>query len=488
MTPLRRWRLTLISLGACVVLAALLPPRAWPQEVTSPPSPVALSPELAAERALAALVDERRAAARVRLLVGLGARMGGTDSGESANSARGAAFAALGLEHWTEDDGPALNYQERAWTLIAHTESGPHTLERAWPYGFSPSVSGRFALGTRPGDAPALIQTSPPRGPSRGAPDTRIVLVDGRNTDPGDWPQISSQPAREDNPFAIFGIPGADGALLRAELEAGRKVELEVAFETRIRTAPVQSVFARIPARDGAAPGYLLFCAHGDSDAGGPGANDNGSGEAIVFEIAAALAKAQAQKISAAPPRELRFAIWGKEIHSSQAHRDRALLEGAMPLLGVLNFDQSGFGARGDRLYLEPDDEPHHTALLNALLAVLNDHSGAPGFPTKWATVKSLGGTDSYVFSRSAAMRAKAVPALTLYASAWGRAAKHPRSDGALGMSDAQADEVIVDHDPYYHSAGDRPELTTDLQPHFLGWNARVGLLGGLRWLAELAD
>ena len=69
--------------------------------------------------------------------------------------------------------------------------------------------------------------------------------------------------------------------------------------------------------RAGAAPGYFLFCAHGDSDSGGPGANDNASGEAIVLEIATALSRAVAEGRAPAPPRELRFAIWGKEIHST---------------------------------------------------------------------------------------------------------------------------------------------------------------------------
>ncbi|MBI1380795.1 MAG: M28 family peptidase [Planctomycetaceae bacterium] len=436
------------------------------------------------ERALAALVDDNRAAAHVRLIVALGARMGGTDSGARANAVRRAAFERLGLTAWTESDGELWNAEERSWSLVAHTEAGPRAIERSWPYGFSPPVAGRFALTAGDGDSPAQLLRTAPRRRAENPP--KVVLVDGRNTSVGDWPQISRLAPGAENPTAVFGIPSAEGAWLRAELEAGRKVELEAKLETVIRKSDVATVFARIPAAEGAPPGYLLFSAHGDADSGGPGANDNGSGEAIVFEIAGAFAKARAAGLVPAPPRELRFAIWGAEIHSSKAHRERALAEGAEPMLGLLNFDQSGYGVLGDRLYLEPDDEPHHAALLAALLAVLNEHSGQPGFPTRWATVKSLGGTDSYVFSQSPAMRERGVPALTLYASAWGRQAAHPRTKDQLGMSDEESERVVVDHDPYYHSAGDLPALTTDLQPYFLGWNARVGLLGGLRWLEGL--
>jgi hypothetical protein len=75
------------------------------------------------------------------------------------------------------------------------------------------------------------------------------------------------------------------------------------------------------------------------------------------------------------------------------------------------------------------------------------------------------------------------VPALTLYASAWGEPRTLRRTKGMTGMSEGDGEAVHVDHDPWYHSVGDVPELTTDRQPHFLGWHARVGLLGALRWL-----
>ena len=154
--------------------------------------------------------------------------------------------------------------------------------------------------------------------------------------------------------------------------------------------------------------------------------------------------------------------------------------------LGVINFDQAGFGAGSDQLNVEPDDLASNRALVAAALAVLRDHADAEGFPARWATNKSLGGTDSYVFSNSEDFRAAGRPAVTLFASAWDEPAEHPRTPGMPGESWRERELVSVDHDPYYHSAGDRPELTTDTEPWNMAWCARVGLLTARRWLGEL--
>ena len=74
------------------------------------------------------------------------------------------------------------------------------------------------------------------------------------------------------------------------------------------------------------------------------------------------------------------------------------------------------------------------------------------------------------------------------FTSAWDSPAEHPRTQGMPGESWRERDQVRVDYDVYYHSAGDTPENTTDLEPHNMGWCARVGLLTGLRWLDALDD
>jgi Zn-dependent M28 family amino/carboxypeptidase len=257
-------------------------------------------------------------------------------------------------------------------------------------------------------------------------------------------------------------------------------VELVV---TNRRANPL-TVEARLPARAGAAPGFFLFCAHGDSDAGGPGANDNGSGEAIVYEIARAWTAAIQAGALPPPPAEVRFAIWGKEIFSTQ-HYLKTIAAEEGPVLGVINYDQAGFGSSSEQLNVEPDDLPANVALVWVIAGVLADHAGQAGFPERWATNKSLGGTDSYVFSGSQRFREDLIPAVTLFTSAWDVPAEHPRTPGMPGESWSDRDRVYVDYDVYYHSAGDRPENTTDLEPHNMAWCARVGWFSALRWLAR---
>ena len=72
---------------------------------------------------------------------------------------------------------------------------------------------------------------------------------------------------------------------------------------------------------------------------------------------------------------------------------------------------------------------------------------------------------------------------MTLYASAWDRLGQLERTAGMPGESWNDGDEVSIDYDVYYHSAGDTPANTTDKEPFNMGWSARVGLVACWRWL-----
>ena len=135
---------------------------------------------------------------------------------------------------------------------------------------------------------------------------------------------------------------------------------------------------------------------------------------------------------------------------------------------------------------LEPDDVAGNVAFIEAAGRVLRDRAGTAGFPERWATNKSLGGTDSYVFSGSRRFRDGGLPAVTMYTSAWGRPDEHPRTPGMPGESWRDRDRVEIDYDRFYHSAGDTPENTTDREPENMGWCARVGLQSALDYLGSL--
>jgi hypothetical protein len=313
-----------------------------------------------------------------------------------------------------------------------------------------------------------------------------VLLIDGATTLDGAYPVVQHVPRGSTAP--VFGLSRPDGALLRSWLARGDEVQLTYALAARLEQARPRTVLAalRRPEVDPWQDDYFLFCAHGDSDAGGPGANDNASGEAAVLEIAQAWSSAIADGVVAPPPFGVRFAVWGSEIQSTRDYLTRRV-PGEGRLLGVINYDQAGFGSGADQINVEPDDLPANVALVNVVCAVLREHAGAAGFPQRFATNKSLGGTDSYVFSGSQYCVQNSVPSVTVFASAWGEPAEHPRTPGMPGESWSERDQVGVDYDNYYHSAGDTPENTTDREPWNTAWCARVGLLAARRYLAVAA-
>ena len=440
------------------------------------------TPSLTAERALAAKVDDKRAARRVREVVQLGPRMGGTASGLRSVRYLEAAFKDMGLSTVRHLARKTWCHGETAWSVRATVEgSDPVEIARAWPRGFSPAGAGSHRLSAEASPATALL-ASGFRGTARGDEPPAVVLDDGRTSLDGEWPVCGSHPRGRRARTAVFGIPKPVGRELRAALEEGRDVQVDWSLETVIQEAQPITVVATLPAGDHAPAGHVLVCAHGDSDSGGPGANDNGSGVAIVLEMAHVWSAAVAAGELPPPSQEVRFAIWGKEIHSTRDYLESEL---GKDVTCVLNFDQAGFGSTGDRIHVEPDDLPSNVAYVRIAAGVLADHAGQPGFPKRWATNKSLGGTDSYVFSGHKRFRADGLPSVTMFTSAWGKPDEQIKTAGMPGESWSTRDRVEMDYDVHYHSAGDTPENTTDKEPDNMGWCARVGILTTLRWLAR---
>lgn len=440
--------------------------------------------DLEAERSIAARVDEARARDTVRGFVALGARMGGTSSGERSAALLERTFETIGLPTTRHVARKTWCHEETGWKLrIAIDAEEPYLIERAWPLGFSPAGKGSHALALETDPEHALL-TSRFRGTRRKATPPALFLDDGRTSFDGAWPTCGPHPLGRRAKAPGFAISRPEGARLRDALAAGKTVRVHWDLETKITEASPVTVVATIAPRSPAFPGHVLVCAHGDSDSGGPGANDNASGIAIVLEMARAWKAALEAGELAAPPIEVRFAVWGKEIHSTADYLRSELGKG---VVAVLNFDQAGFGSTGQRLHVEPDDLPANAAFVRVCAQVLGDHAGQPGFPERWATNKSLGGTDSYVFSGNKRFRADGLPAVTMFTSAWGSPDEQPRTAGMPGESWRERDRVEMDYDVHYHSAGDTPENTTDKEPENMGWCARVGLLSVLRWLDVLA-
>ena len=437
------------------------------------------APDLKAERALAATVSDTRMVETVRRLVGFGTRMYGTPSNHESAAWLAGAFKEAGLEVTVRKDPPRDWYLPVSWevrTTGTSAGAGAAVLKTIWPSSGSPSGKGEGDLSVEaaPG-AVCLVSKNPTLETTVGCV---AVLFEGRAAASG-WPGVNR--LRGTWTIPVFVLSPREAGLLREKVTAGEKVHVSFALEAKSGNDSADTVVATLPGKDRTK--YILFCAHGDSDSGGPGADDNASGVAVVLEIARTMAAAVKSRKIAQPAWDLRFAAWGGEISSSREYL-ATLDKDQSRLQAVFNYDQAGFGSSKDALYVEPDDVPVNNEVITLVRAVMKDHLGTKGFPERAASVKSQGGTDSYVFQNTRTPGATLYPAITLYTSAWDRERAIPITAGFPPLNwypDEKPGMVTVDGDPFYHSVGDTPANTTDTEPFDMGWCARVGLLSARR-------
>jgi hypothetical protein len=430
------------------------------------------------EAAFAAAVDEAALRRAVRELVALGPRMGGTPSNDRSAAYLAGYFRALRLDVEVADDPPTLAHWEDAWRV----EVDGQRLPSAWPMGFSRSLStpitapvievanlaratpteawrGRIlytpaGIGrsydaiVKSGHLPAAILTSAPNDPARYV----------------EWSRLGSLPARADNAVAAFTVSYVDGRTLSSAAQAGRSAT--VALTSTIREGRPKTVVATLAGRE--RDKYFLVCAHGDSDAGGPGADDNASGVATVMEIARVYTTLVRSGRVPQPRYSIRFAIWGAEYHSSKAFIEREG-ENLRHAQAVMNFDQTGTGAERDAIYFESNDVPWNAALLRTFEQVAGDWANMPGFWTEYATNPSQGGTDSYAFLprqyRGQGYTTLQIPATTIYTAAWDATNTLKQTPGWESRGTRDPKTVTIDYSRYYHSSGDTPENTTEREP-----------------------
>ena len=431
------------------------------------------------EEAFAAAVDEAALRRYVRELVAFGPRMGGTPSNERSAAYLQSYFQKLGLNVKVADDPPTLAHWEDAWRV--ELEDGG-VIESAYPYGFSPSVpsaiTGKLVVVANLRSAKpsaewngAIVYTPSDVSDSyraivRSAVRPAALLTSAPN-DPRryvDWSRLGSLPERRDNPIPAFAVSYVDGRTLDAAARAGRRVR--VSLTSTIRDARPKTVDATITGQE--PEKYFLICAHGDSDAGGPGADDNASGVATVMEIARVYATLIQKGAIPKPRYSIRFAVWGAEYHSSKAfiEREGKRLAGAQ---AVINFDETGTGAERDAIYFESNDVPWNARLLRTFEAVAADYAGKSGFWTEYTTNPSQGGTDSYAFLpqryKGSGYTALQIPSTTVYTAAWDKLAELRQTPGWESKGTPDRTNLKIDYSLYYHSSADTPENTTEREP-----------------------
>lgn len=146
------------------------------------------------------------------------------------------------------------------------------------------------------------------------------------NTEPGPLNATLGDPRGAPIPVAAVETATA------AAFQGSSGVEIELTIRARTRRTSSQNVVAETRP---AARRVLLVGAHLDSVMDGPGINDNGTGVAVVLEIARAL-----RRVS--PKLPVRFGFWGAEEFGLFGSSAYARSADAGEIAAYLNFDMLG--------------------------------------------------------------------------------------------------------------------------------------------------
>jgi Zn-dependent M28 family amino/carboxypeptidase len=227
----------------------------------------------------------------------------------------------------------------------------------------------------------------------------------------------------------VLGISSALGGELARSAQAGT-VRVRIALSVVTRRARAVNVIADLPGRRG---GVILLGAHLDSVATGPGINDNGSGSALVLEIAR-----QARRLGVRRARGLSFAFWGAEelgLVGSSAYMRSLSTRERRQILAALNFDMVGSPNHGRFVY-DGDNAPPGSARIERLFRA---HFAARRQSVE--EVRLRGSSDHATFARAG------IPVGGLFTGA------DARKDADLARRFGGA--ASQPYDPCYHQACD---------------------------------
>lgn len=433
------------------------------------------------EARFAARVNVQSMLRTVRTLSGFGNRLGGSPSGDRAAEYVQERFRREGLSVSVIMDAEKPVYVHSEWELrVDQPRRLRNVIRHEWLSGFSPTTPRQTA--------PLIFFNG--QGEFEEEIDSCVVLTD-RPVDehtyrelveagalcilsytPGDSTMylqsalITELPPSAENAIPMFNIPYSSGRKLRDELVRGTRIVIRFSSSSKVILGRPKSVLATI---QGKSDEYFIVCAHGDSDSGGPGADDNASGVAGVLEISHILSAMIREKQIPVPERTILFAVWGSEYSSTMVFV-RSKEQELEKIKGVLNFDQIGTGETRNCVYFESNDIPHNKNFLKVLQSVGEDYAGKRGFWDESTTNPSQGGTDSYVFLpdhlRRMGIGGVEIPSVTIFTAAWNFLNTIPQTEGWTSKAwKGDPDSVTIDYSRYYHSSRDIPELTTEREP-----------------------
>ena len=449
------------------------------------------SAQTSPESRFAQRVSQQTLLRNVRSLVAIGNRYGGSPSGDSAASWVAGRFKSARLVPEITEDDELLTFRTRAWSLrVLEPRSLRKATANAWLGPYSPSS---------PRTRARVVHAQEGSWPDEAEIDSAIVLtpmaIDGRTYSRfarqgalailsyapampgyyGDWAMIEPLPASSDNPIPLYSLSLNGGLALAKALADSTVVSIEFSSSTEVFTGRPKTVTAEI---EGESNRYILVCAHGDADSGGPGADDNASGVSGVLEIARVLNGMLRDRALPKPRYGIRFAVWGREYHSAFGYvrRHREELDS---IVAVINFDEIGAGQTRDCLYFESNDVRHNEELLRTLEKIGADYAGKRGYWKESTTNPSQGGTDSYVFLPDGLSQVDGpdvdIPSTTVFTAAWNEPRSMPQTEGWVSPAwKGHPDSVVIDYSAYYHSSLDVPKMTTEREPQNMVWAVRA--------------
>jgi hypothetical protein len=440
-------------------------------------------------------VSQKQLQKNVRELVKFGNRLGGTQSGDKAANYIFEKFKSFGYKPEIVQDPEKLCYSNEHWSLQVEQPMGLSGLiQYEWLAGYSPSVQQDTVHLTLVKSLRDIDEEKIANGAvlldqhfsnkmyqelvEAGA---RCILCYQSNVSTAyeNCAMISSLKETDKNQIPTFNISNNAGRRLREELEKGRRVVIKYSAKATIRLGKSKTIIATLR---GKTDDYYIVCAHGDSDSGGPGADDNASGESGVLEVARILNTLVKNKKLPVPNKSIKFIVWGTEYHSSGAyvkmHKDSL-----NKISGVINYDEIGVGKSRQCLYFEGNDIAHNHDLLKLFERIGEDYVGKKGFWKEATTNPSQGGTDSYVFLPhyldDLDVPYEEIPSITVFTAAWNAPKPMLQTRGWHSKAwRGHPDSVIIDYSPYYHSSLDIPTLTTDKEPENMVWGVNaVGIV-----------
>lgn len=439
-------------------------------------------PQRRVEEELSAKVSKARLLEQVRELVSLGPRTGGTASGDKASSYVARRFRQAGFKPRIQLDPLRLAFDVKRWSLrVTEPPALRRLIKHEWIGAYSPTVRDTTSellyvrdpqkLSKPDLKGKALLVDNPVsakvyRAMAEGGVTCLLVASPPLERAYSDWAMITDLPSTGNNPIPLFNISANNARKLQSVLQDSQTVRIRFSAETRIDSASPKTVIAPL---EGESEQYYLICAHGDSDSGGPGADDNASGVSGVLEVARILQDLVASHRIPKPKFSVRFVIWGTEMFSTEQYI-RLNAHHLKDILGVLNFDEIGTGATRDCLYFESNDVKYNEPLLRTLERIGEEYVGRRGFWTEATTNPSQGGTDSYVFFPGSLRRLKVpdleIPSVTIFTGAWSELKAIQQTPGWNSKAwRGPRDTVYVDFSAYYHSSLDIPERTTEREP-----------------------